>query len=180
MLLIYVRQADVYGRLTMNHPNLYAWIPRDYYDWWPLGVVSAACVALFIAALVWKSTAKVNAELTVFLAAFSVFVMPYTLPKMHNRYYFPAEVIAIVLAFYRPRYWYVPVVLCLVSTHQYIVFLTGGDLIPIRLEFLALVPWVLLVALSWQLYMRLEAPWRPPFLKHRLGPRSTWRPPAQR
>ena len=84
---------------------------------------------------------------------------------MHNRYYFPAEVIAIVLAFYRPRCWYVPVVLAVVSTHQYVVFLTRGDVIPIRLEFLALVPWALLVALSWQLYMRLEAPWRPPFLK---------------
>lgn len=170
LLLIYLDQADRHHRLTMNLPNLYAWIPRDYYDWWPLGVVFAVCVVLFLTALVWKSTARVSAELTVFLAAFSVIVVPYTLPKMHNRYFFPAEVFAIVLAFYLPRCWYVPVVLGVVSTHQYVVYLTRGDIIPVRLEFLALVPWALLVALSWQLYMRLEAPWRPPFLKYRAPP----------
>ena len=170
LLLIYLDQADRHHRLTMNLPNLYAWIPRDYYDWWPLGVVFAACAVLFLTALVWKSDAKVSAELTVFLAAFSVIVVPYTLPKMHNRYYFPAEVVAIVLAFYLPRCWYLPVLLAVVSTHQYVVFLTSGDVIPVRLELLALLPTALLVALSWQLYMRLDAPWRPPFLKYRAPP----------
>ena len=155
LLTLYLYQAMGHGKLTMNMANLYVWIPRDLYGWWPLGVVFAGCVMLFLTFLVYKSAAKVTAELTVFLATFSVFVVPYVLPKMHDRYFFPADVIAIVLAFYLPRYWYVPMVVGTVSTLQYVRYLTQGQyqVVPTVLAF---VPTALVVALSWQLYVRLD------------------------
>ena len=162
LLSIYVRQADVSPSLSMNFPNLYVWIPDQYYDWWPLGVVFAACVVLLVAVAVYRSAARITAELTVFLAAYSVLVVPYLLPKMHDRYYFPADVIAIVLAFYLPRYWYVPVVVGVVSLMLYIAYLTlplgysGPIAHYIPLELMAFAPAVLIVALSWQLYMKLK------------------------
>ena len=158
LLLIYFRQfreKTWNGKLTQNFANLYTWIPNSYHDWWPLGVVFAGCVALLVAVVVYRSTAKITAELTVFLAAFSTLVMPYTLPKMHDRYYFPAEIFAIVLAFYLPRYWYVPVGVLVVSTCLYVRFLAKELVVPH--ELLALIPSALVVALSWQLYRRLRA-----------------------
>ena len=166
LLSIYVRQADAHPSLSMKFPNLYVWIPDIYYDWWPLGVAFAACVVLLLVAVVfYKSAAQITAELTVFLATYSVLVVPYLLPKMHDRYYFPADVIAIVLAFYLPRYWYVPVVIGAVSFLTYLHYLghpyrhLGYDLplIPlVPLELLALVLAVLIVVLSRQLYIRLN------------------------
>ena len=164
LLLIYVRQSDAHSSLSMNFPNLYVWIPNIYYDWWPLGVAFAACVAVLLVLVVYKAPAQITAELTVLLATYFVIVMPYLLPKMHERYYFPADVIAIVLAFYLPRYWYVPVVVCIVSVSVYLHYLgypyrhLGGDLlIPlVPLELIAFVPAALIVVLSWQLYIKLN------------------------
>ena len=162
LLSIYVRQADVSPSLSMNFPNLYVWIPDQYYDWWPLGVVFAACVVLLVAVAVYRSAVQITAEMTVFLATYSVLVVPYLLPKMHDRYYFPADVIAIVLAFYSPRYWYVPVVIGAVSVSLYVRYMATPDGYEesyehfVSLELLAVVPAALIVALSWQLYMKLK------------------------
>lgn len=164
LLSIHYRQADVHTAWSMKFPNLYVWIPDIYYDWWPLGVVFGGCVVALLVAVVYKSTAHVTVELIVFLATYSVLVVPYMLPKMHDRYFFPADVIAIVLAFYLPRYWYVPVVIGIVSVLTYVHYLGhpyryfGGDLpiIPlVPLELLAVVPAMLIVALSRELYMKL-------------------------
>ena len=119
LLMIYFGQADEFRYLNMNAPNLYQWIPNAYYDFYPVGMAFTAMVALGIAYFVYKSRVKITADRLVFLATFSVLVMPYFLPKMHERYFFPADVIAIILAFYCPRYWYVPVVIGSVSFLAY-------------------------------------------------------------
>ena len=167
MLSIYVRALDYLDQLRqlqMNFANLYAWIPDDrYYDWWPLGVVFAACVVLLVAVAVYRSAVQITAEMTVFLAAYSVLVVPYLLPKMHDRYYFPADVIAIVLAFYSPRHWYMPVVVGTVSVSLYVRYMATPDGYEesydhfVSLELLAFLPAALIVALSWQLYTKLKS-----------------------
>ena len=161
LLSIYVDQSRDASAWSRNFPNLYVWMPDQYYDWWPLGVVFAACVVLLVTVVVYRSAARITAELTVFLAAYSALVVPYMLPKMHDRYFFPAEVIAIVLAFYLPRYWYAPVVVGAVSILLYARYLTWpvGSNDPyvhfVPLELLAFVPMVLIAVLSWRLYMKL-------------------------
>ena len=58
--------------------------------------------------------------------------MPYILPKMHDRYFFPADVLSIVFAFYWPRYWYVPIVMGTTSLLAYAKFLLGGvEIVPL-------------------------------------------------
>ena len=163
MLSIYLRQADVHPLLSMNFSNLYVWIPNTYYDLWPLGLGLAACVVMLLVAIVYKSSVKITAELTILLAAYSVIVVPYILPKMHDRFYFPADVIAIILAFYLPRYWYAPVVVGTVSSFLYLRHLNpklevliGYDIPSVPLELLAFVPAVLIAVLSWQLYKTLN------------------------
>ena len=166
LLSIYVRSQeylDLLRQLQMNFANLYAWIPDDvYYDWWPLGVAFAVCVVLLVTVAVYRSAARITAEQTVFLAAYSVLVVPFMLPKMHDRYYFPADVIGIVLAFYLPRCWYVPVAIGAVSVSLYVRYMATPDGYDesydhfVSLELLAFVPAALIVALSWQLYTKLK------------------------
>ena len=154
LLRIYI---DTYANkprfLNFNAPNLYQWIPNRYFSLHPIGTAFAALVVVVIAVLVYKSRVEVTDNLVVYLATFSMLVMPFILPKMHDRYYFPAEVIAIVLAFYLPKYWFTPVTIGMTSLLVYLVYLYGVTLIP--LTRLALFPLALIAVLGWQLLRTL-------------------------
>ena len=126
LLMIYPNQTDKYAGtrlLSLNAPNLYRWVPKAYYDFYPVGIAFTAVIVLGIAYFVSKSRVEITADRLVFMATFSVLIMPYLLPKMHDRFFFPADVIAIILAFYCPRYWYVPAVIGSVSFFAYMPFL---------------------------------------------------------
>ena len=126
LLLIYANQASEHPFLTMAAPNLYQWISNDYYHFYPAGMAFTVGIAVALAVVVYKSRAKITADRLIFFAFFSVLLSPYVLPKMHDRYFFPADVIAIIFAFYWPRYWYAPIVVGLTSLVTYIRFLAGG------------------------------------------------------
>ncbi len=149
LLLIYINQNSVYSSLRESAPNLYQWISDDYYSFYPAGIAFAVGVAVALAIVVYKSRVKITADRLVFLAFLSVLLMPYVLPKMHDRYFFPADVIAIIFAFYWPRYWYAPVVVGLTSLLTYVRFLAGGAII-LPLSWLAAVLLVLIGILGWE------------------------------
>jgi Gpi18-like mannosyltransferase len=69
-------------------------------------------------------------EIIVKLALISVLLTPFLLPKMHDRYFYPADIISIIYAFYFPRFYYVPIVVISASLLSCIPFLTGMALIP--------------------------------------------------
>ena len=113
-------------------------------------------------------------ELIALLATFSVLLMPYVLPKMHERFFFPADVIAIVLAFYRPRLWYVPVIVGGVSLCCYVPYLSNWaptlPYLPAIDERMAPTEWLwasalailgMIAALAWQLHLMLANQRRP-------------------
>lgn len=109
--------------LSMNAPNFYLWIPQAWRGLWPevAGGALTAGVVGAVAVLLRRSRAGVTGERLALLAAFSVIAVPCFLPRMHERYFFPADVVTIVLAFWRPRYWYVPIVVGLTSLFEYVV-----------------------------------------------------------
>ena len=110
LLLIYVEQADLYRSLSMEAPTLYVWLPEAWFPFWPLGVALCLAVLAGTGALARRSRERVTPDLLVTLAAFSTLVTPYLLPKMFDRYFYPAVVFAIVLAFFRPRFAAAPFV----------------------------------------------------------------------
>jgi Gpi18-like mannosyltransferase len=69
-------------------------------------------------------------------------MVPFLLPKMHERYYFLADVLSIVYAFYFPRKWYYPVLTISVSTLSYLAYWIQNDftgfLVPVILALVAL------------------------------------------
>ena len=126
LLLIYPSQGTVFDSLSKGAPNPYTWISDDLYSFMaPAGLIATMTFVIAAAALLRVSRAKLTEDAIVLLATFSVLVMPYILPKMHDRFFFPADVISIILAFYFPRFWYVPAIIGLTSLLSYPFFLLG-------------------------------------------------------
>jgi Gpi18-like mannosyltransferase len=128
LLLVYFNQATQYKELTKMAPNVYQWIPNAYYDTaLPLGIGLTLITVLIMTWVVYRSKIQLQPEFMVTLSFASVIVMPYLLPKMHDRYFFPADVNSIIFAFYYPQYVWMPVVMQGVSLICY----ANGDLTPL-------------------------------------------------
>jgi Gpi18-like mannosyltransferase len=125
LLTMHLQQVETFRQLTMNAPNFYQWLPEDYYLFGRFGIVLAASAVFVYAMLVWKSEVQLDAELLVRLALTSALILPFFLPRMHERYFFVADVLAIVYAFYSPKHFYVPVIVGLASLFSYFPFLFG-------------------------------------------------------
>ena len=155
LLLIYFRQPGQYDTLSVDAPNLYQWIPDHYYHWYPLGIVLTILVVLVIALYVYKSRVDITPNVLVHLATFSTLIVPFFLPRMHERYFFPASVMVIIFAFYFPRYWYTAVVIGLVSTltHLHHLYRVTPDSMLLLLAVFSL---LLVAVLAWKLMRTIE------------------------
>jgi len=152
LLQVYLGQTGKYKALSMNAATLYQWLPNDLYDiLYPAGVLWCAVVVFFFVSLVYKSRMRLINERLIELATLSVLLVPCFLPKMHDRFFFPADVISILLGFYFPQRFYVPVVISAVSFFSYLPFLFGYEVIPLR--YLALIPLALVVLLTHRLFL---------------------------
>ena len=155
LLLVYLGQTDKYQALSMNAPTPYLWLPNDLYDiLYPAGLLWCAAIVFLFVVGVYKSQMRLTDERMVELATLSVLVVPYMLPKMHDRFFFPADVVSIILGFYFPQRFYVPVVISLVSFFSYFPFLFGYEVIPLR--YLALILLALIVLLVRYLGLALQ------------------------
>lgn len=111
VLSIYLDQANTYHRLSMNAGN--PWLLVDLLV--PPEVLAPVRRTLILAGLLgatvtgliiaWRVavTAKTSQTLLWF-ACLSTLIMPYILPKMHDRFFFPAEIMLIVALFTDRRY----------------------------------------------------------------------------
>jgi len=106
--LVYGRQADFFHSLTMNAASVWALPPRlSYVSGTIVELVAAAAAAA--AAALWLAYAiarnpRRDATFALLAAAASLLLMPFVLPKMHDRYFYAFEIMAIVLACVDSRY----------------------------------------------------------------------------
>jgi len=141
---VYLTQSATYHSLTKNAPNLYTWLPEQPYD-----VLVVAGLALMTAVgcvfvwKVWRSRAAIDHDLILQLCLLSLLVTPFLLPKMHERFFYPADVLAIAYGFYFPRRYYVAIAVSFASFFAYLPFLFHQTLVPLKLLSL-----VMLVALA--------------------------------
>lgn len=138
LLFVYIKQSSTYHELSKHAPNFYIWFPDSTYDFlYPAGLVLGLSVAFLIIAGLMKSSRTVDRDLIVQMSFLFVLSIPYFLPKMHERYFYPADVLAIVYAFYFPKYFYVPIVVIICSFLSYLPYLFGVD-VPLNLVSLVL------------------------------------------
>ena len=152
----YVNLVTRDTRLTVSAPNLYVWIADLYGSgygppapmWLP--VLLAAFLVVAVACVVRRARRNLTdtGELVVLLATFSVLLLPYVLPGMRERYFYPAAVFTIALTFFRPAaYAYALLVVGSVSLLAYFPYLFGFGVPP---EPLSVALFAVLVALALQ------------------------------
>jgi len=146
-LTIYLEQADTFHQLTMKAPNLYQFISNDWYS--PalyLGLGFTGLLSLAWAIGYARKIKTLTPEIIVLCAAVSTMMVPFFLPKMHERYFYLADAMLLLLAIYLPRLWFVPLTSQVVSTITYSVYLFASSG-PGRPPMEAASPWLTLAAL---------------------------------
>jgi Gpi18-like mannosyltransferase len=170
LLTIHWQQAETYRLLTMNAPNFYQWLPENYDLFGRFGIMLTLTSIFMYCLVVWKSRVELDDGLIVGMALLSVLLVPFVMPRMHERYFFPADVLAIIYAFYFPRYFFVPLVIGLVSFFSYLPFLFGKTVI--GLPYLAIVLAAMLVVVAFAtvraLYPQLRGDERQPLREPRV------------
>lgn len=132
LLGVYPGQAGAYGTLSRNAPNLYGLIPDAWFPIAvPIGIAIAIQAALLLALAARRSRVELDEEKLLRAATLSVALMPFLLPKMHDRYFFPADLLSIALAFYCPRSRALPFLLQVTSLSAYTPFLLRELLLPL-------------------------------------------------
>jgi Gpi18-like mannosyltransferase len=125
---IYLDQGSYYRVLAANVPN--PWAFAEKYHLLPyrpavlagLAIAAAANLALVMRAL---SSRLDDVQTRLLLLASSMLASPYLLPKMHDRYFFLADVFTILLAVVAPRYRLAALAMQGASLAVYLAFLTG-------------------------------------------------------
>jgi Gpi18-like mannosyltransferase len=122
--LLYVGQVGQFKDLARNAPNLYALIPNEYYH--PMLEIGLAffAISMFIWAWInWRSRVTVNPKLLALTGLMSVALVPFLLPKMHDRYFYPADVFSFMAVTLVPEIWFIPILFQISSGAAYSIFL---------------------------------------------------------
>lgn len=127
LLTIYASQEETYSRLTSHAPNLYLFFPSRISI--PVTTLIGVLVTSIVA-LVWITTyadkiKEFSPQSVLLCALVPAVFMPFFLPKMHERYFYLADCISFLVAFYVPqgRGWLLALGYQLVSILTYSIFL---------------------------------------------------------
>ncbi|HEY3709864.1 MAG TPA: glycosyltransferase 87 family protein, partial [Amycolatopsis sp.] len=129
LLKIYLSQSDTYDQLTLNAPNVYQYFSTvtssSALRIGGIVVTGLILLALMIPVVVRKS--ELTPARIVLVSAISVTLVPYFLPAMHERYFYPADALSVIAAFYLPRrLWAFPILEQFASGFAYAPYLLNS------------------------------------------------------
>jgi Gpi18-like mannosyltransferase len=145
LLNVYANQVNTENALCANAPNLYQWFPgADFNVFYPAGLLVTA-VAVGLAMRRFIKDEDRTPEGTILMAMVFALLSPYLLPKMHDRYFFLADVLSVVYVSYFPRDWAVPVFVVAASGLSYFPFLAGRPVVDLRVASVMMLAGLLVV-----------------------------------
>jgi Gpi18-like mannosyltransferase len=123
------RQSRNVRLLTHRAPSIFTFIPDNSRgdSLRTLGYILAAAVVLGVIYVLVVRAVEWTRPRIVLAAAFFSLLLPYLLPGMHERYFYLADVLTLMLAFYRPRLWYVAALVQAGSLLSYVEYLATGS-----------------------------------------------------
>ena len=122
------RQARHVPTLTSRAPSVYAFIQagRRAETVRVLGYIFTAVIILGICYVLIVRNVRIAHDRMVATATLFAIAMPFFLPGMHERYFFLADVLTVLLAIHKPRLWPVPLLVQSASLLCYEPYLFGG------------------------------------------------------
>jgi Gpi18-like mannosyltransferase len=127
LVKIYMDQEETYSALSMHAPNWYLFLPRSLNNSATvlLGLMIAVTVVLAWTTVYRKKFIEFTPDVILLGAMMSAAFMPFFLPKMHERYFYLADVLSFLMAFYFPqgRGWLLTLGYQLTSGLAYSIFL---------------------------------------------------------
>jgi Gpi18-like mannosyltransferase len=124
---VYLNQGETFQWLSANAPTLYIFLSNQYYQTFlefGLMVAFASIFAWIVLTLI--KNKPFGRDRLALLALVSVALLPFLLPKMHERYFYPADVFSLVLAFFFPEMWFVPLAYQAISGLSYTVYMLNA------------------------------------------------------
>jgi Gpi18-like mannosyltransferase len=153
LLTIYLNQTSIYPDMTLSAPNIWQFFRGEHgmETMKTAAVLLTGLLILTLCLLVLLSRVELTDTRILLIGAISAVLVPFVLPSMHERYFYLADVLTLVLAFYLPRQlWFIPIIVEFCSLMCYIpnIFFAkaGEETVDFRiLAALELVALVLLV-----------------------------------
>jgi Gpi18-like mannosyltransferase len=136
LLLTYLDQTQRPAILTGLAPTIYAWFSTNVADARAYGhamTLLACAVVLMMSFLALISRRKIVGETCITLSLLFVTLLPFLLPAMHERYFYLADIFSLIYAFYRPKFFFVAIIVEVTSFLCYIPYLAnnGGQIVPL-------------------------------------------------
>jgi Gpi18-like mannosyltransferase len=118
---IYFGQAGYYDNMTLNAPNLYAWMYFYPYGIFALAgvLMTGGAVLLYWGGIVFRRQREISPVAFLLMASLSVAIVPFLLPGMHERYFYLVDLCTILLAFCCPRLFWLAIISQLSSLISY-------------------------------------------------------------
>jgi Gpi18-like mannosyltransferase len=106
--------------LTLNAPSFYQWLPANAPDYWKwVGILLGVMLVILIGILILKSKQQLTPAILLKVTLVFALAIPFLLPEMHERYFYLADIVSIIYAFYFPRSFYIAVIMQLSSLLSY-------------------------------------------------------------
>ena len=129
IITIYLGQVGQFRVLSKNAPNLYIFMPDSFYD---IGLKIG--LGIFLLAMGtwgwinWRAHIKGTYRQIMLMALAVLVLVPFVLPKMHDRYFYPVDVFSYAVIIFAPEMWFVPLFYQLISSLSYSAFLLGAPI----------------------------------------------------
>ena len=150
-LSIYADQTQNYGYLFHNAPTI--WRFFEGADFESFSVVSVFCAGAAVILFIYFCLTflkKLEDRDLIKIFFLSAMLIPYLLPRMHERYFYMADILALVYFMYDRRKWYIPVTLILSSVIGYLFYFT--EIVIIEQKYIAVLFLIILATETRELF----------------------------
>ena len=138
VLTVYLAQMGTYNAMTVNAPSLYQFLPAGvdsntlYTMFSGMALTLGMAMMLAACALVCARREALTQDATLLFTVLILAGVPFFLPKMHERYTFGADVLALVLAANDRRRVALPLLFALASYVCYTAGLPGESIMELK------------------------------------------------
>lgn len=160
LMTVYISQSGYYPWGTLNYPNIYALLGEIMPDMKHADEVSSAgtvmtimmlgCIAYYL----YDRKVRLTNELLVTLALFTVAIIVYSLPHMHERYGFLIDLFAIIYGVYNVKKMPAACGFMLISVLAFMPYLIAVTIVP--MQYIAIALLGLIIYVGYDLYYQIQ------------------------